>query len=161
MERNLVDGSCNQSVEDKAEFLVSFQLATVITGHMQTVPFSVTSRFCRIWCLLHFKVPPVRIPAEKQLLEHTLQNVNLQQIRQSNYGATIWTRAVCSRPRCTGMEVRRNSCVTQRWIPPFIWVLKKAELWAKCSLSCSIIHNCLPVSLGVQFPLRLNPEEDF
>lgn len=102
MERDLVDGSCSQSVEDKAEFLVSFQLATVITGHMQTVLFSVTSRFCRIGCSLHFKVPPVKIPAEKQLLEHTLQHLNLQQIRQSNYGPTIWTLAVCSRPRLRG-----------------------------------------------------------
>lgn len=102
MERDLVDGSCNQSVEDKAEFLVSFQLATVITGHMQTVPFSVTSRFCRIGCSLHFKVPPVRIPAEKQLLEHTLQNVNSQQRRQSTDGPTTCTGAVCSRARGTG-----------------------------------------------------------
>lgn len=126
---------------------------------MQTVPFSVTSRFCRIGCSLHFKVPPVRIPAEKRLLEHTLQNVNLQQIRQSNYGATIWTRAVCS--RATGMEVGRNSWVTQRWIPPFIGVLKKAEFSAKCSLNSCIIHNSLPVFPCGVIPPEIKPWREF
>lgn len=144
-------------MEDKAEFLVSFQLATVITGHMQTVSFSVTSRFCRTGCSLHFKVPPVKIPAEKQLLEHTLPNVNLQQTRQSNYGPTIWTLAVCSRPRLTGWRSGGTRGSLKGRSLNSCGCLKRLNCYLQVSTQLFIIHKCLPAFLGVQFPLRLNP----